>query len=501
MSSYLLAIDQGTTSSRAILFDENLNVVNISQQEIENYFPEPGWVEMDANEIWTSVEYVCTNVVNKAKINVDDIKAIGITNQRETTIVWDRKTGLPVYDALVWQSRQSADLCQKVIEAGYEEIIKRKTGLKIDPYFSASKIRWILDHIENGQQRAENGELMFGTVDSWLVYKLTGKKVHISDVSNASRTMLMNIDTLAWDDELLGYWNIPRAILPEIKDSSEIYGYTEMFGTELPIAAVCGDQQSALFGQMCFESGTCKNTYGTGCFLLFNTAEKRIESNSGLVTSVGWKIGEEVNYVLEGSVFVAGAAIQWLRDGLKLIANAKDTQAIAEGLLSTDGVYVVPAFTGLGAPYWNQSARGAIFGLTRGTTTEHLVRATLESLAYQSYDIIEAMEKDTGLPIKSLKVDGGACRNDYLMQFQSDLIRTEIVRPFNFETTALGAAMLAGLAVKLFDNKQQLKDKYLIEKRFNPELDEKEAKELIHGWKKAVKATMEFQEGINYAVQ
>jgi len=492
MSGYLLAIDQGTTSSRAILFDQDLNVVNISQQEIENYFPEPGWVEMDGNEIWTSVEYVCTNVVNKARVNVDDIKAIGITNQRETTIIWDRKTGLPVYDALVWQSRQSAELCEQVEKAGYGELIKNKTGLKIDPYFSASKIRWILDHIPNGQQRAEAGELMFGTVDSWLVYKLTNKEQHITDVSNASRTMLMNIDTMAWDDELLSIWNIPRAILPEIKDSSEIYGYSEMFGNHLPIAAVCGDQQSALFGQMCFESGTCKNTYGTGCFLLFNTGSQRITSNSGLVTTVGWKIGKEIVYVLEGSVFVAGAAIQWLRDGLKLISNAKDTQAIAEGLISSDGVYVVPAFTGLGAPYWNQSARGAIFGLTRGTTTNHLVRSTLESLAYQSFDIIEAMEKDTGLPIKSLKVDGGACRNDYLMQFQSDLIRTEIARPYNFETTALGAAMLAGLAVKMFENKEQLKDKYIIEKQFQPEMDKEDVDELIKGWKKAVRATMEF---------
>ncbi len=492
MSKYVLSIDQGTTSSRAILFDENLQIVSISQQEIPNSFPEAGWVQMDGNEIYSSVELVCAQAVNKAKINVDDIVSIGITNQRETTLIWDKKTGLPVYDALVWQSRQTADLCQEVIDKGYSKLIGEKTGLPIDPYFSASKIRWILDHIEDGQTRAENGELMFGTVDSWLVYKLTNRKVHITDVTNASRTMLMNLDTLSWDKELLDIWNIPECILPTIKDSSEVYGYTEMFGTHLPIAAVAGDQQSALFGQMCFDEGNCKNTYGTGCFLLFNTGSKRVNSSSGLVSTVGWKIKDEVVYALEGSVFVAGAAIQWLRDGLKLIEKAGDTQKIAESLDDSQGVYVVPAFTGLGAPYWKQSARGAIFGLTRGTTANHLVRATLESLAYQSYDIIEAMEKDTSTKVSSLQVDGGACRNDYLMQMQSDLINADILRPVNFETTALGAAMLAGLAVGLFNDKNDLRSKFVVERRFEPKLNQNEVKQLISGWKRAVKATIEF---------
>ncbi|MBQ6655371.1 MAG: glycerol kinase GlpK [Erysipelotrichaceae bacterium] len=492
MSNYILAIDQGTTSSRAIIFDDALKIVAVSQQEIPNQFPKPGWVEMDGHEIFTSVEFVCLNVVQKAGINVSDIKAIGITNQRETTIVWDKKTGLPVYSALVWQSRQSADLCEKVIRAGHADLIRKKTGLPVDPYFSASKIRWILDNIENGQQRAENGELMFGTVDSWLVYKLTGHQVHVTDVTNASRTMLMNIDTLQWDEELLHIWNIPEGMLPQIKASSEVYGYSSLFGTQIPIAGLAGDQQSALFGQMCFDEGQCKNTYGTGCFLLFNTGNKRVESKNGLVTTVGWKIGDEVVYALEGSVFVAGAAIQWLRDGLKLISRASESREIAESLKDSDGVYVVPAFTGLGAPYWDQHARGAIFGLTRGTTTAHLIRATLESLAYQSYDVIEAMENDTGMLISTLQVDGGACLNDYLMQFQSDLLQTSILRPVNFETTALGAAMLAGLAVGLFSDKNELRKHYEVERYFEPVQSAKQVQDLIAGWKKAIKATMEF---------
>ena len=493
MANYILAIDQGTTSSRAMVIDEDLNIVSVFQQEIPNSFPYPGWVQMDANEIWTSVEFVCLKAVEMAKVDIDDIKCIGITNQRETTIIWDKKTGLPVYDALVWQSRQTASLCDEVASKGYEEIIKDKTGLKIDPYFSASKIRWILDNIENGQERAEKGELLFGTVDSWLVYKLTGGKVHITDVTNASRTMLMNINTLNWDKELLDIWNIPEVILPEIKDSAEVYGYTELFGQKMPIAAVCGDQQSALFGQMCFDKGQCKNTYGTGCFMLFNTGDKPIKSKYGLVTSVGWKIGSEVVYVLEGSVFVAGAAIQWLRDGLKLIDSAGECDKIARSLEDSGGVYVVPAFTGMGAPYWQQNVRGAIFGLTRGTTTDHLVRATLESLAYQSYDVIEAMQNDTGLPLKALQVDGGACRNNYLMQFQADLLQSEIVRPVNFETTALGAAMLAALAVGIFKDKNQLRDKYSVERVFKPQQSKQDIETLVEGWKKAVESTIMFK--------
>ncbi len=492
MSKYILAIDQGTTSSRAMIIDDNLQIISISQQEVANTFPKPGWVQMSASEIWTSVQYVCLNAVEKAKINVNDIKAVGITNQRETTIVWDKKTGLPVYDALVWQSRQTNELCEKAVRAGYTDVVKRKTGLPIDPYFSSSKIRWILDNIENGQKRAENEELLFGTVDSWLVYKLTGGSVHITDVSNASRTMLMNLDTLKWDQELLDIWNVPKCMLPKIKDSSEVYGYTNLFGTKLPIAACIGDQQSALFGQMCFEKGQCKNTYGTGCFLLFNTGDKRVESKNGLVTTVGWKIKDEIIYALEGSVFVAGAAIQWLRDGLKVISKASETERIAYELESTDGVYVVPAFTGLGAPYWDKNAKGAIFGLTRGTTTKHIIKATLESLAYQTYDLIEAMQQDTDITITALQVDGGACRNNYLMQFQSDLLQTRIVRPVNFETTALGAAMLAGLATGIFADKNDLIDKYKVEQKFEPYLNSMQVLKLIQGWKKAVKATMEF---------
>ncbi len=493
MSSYILAIDQGTTSSRAIIFDDDLQIVAIAQQDIPNIFPQPGWVEMDANLIWSSVQQVCQDVLKKSKLANTDIKAIGITNQRETTIVWNRKTGIPVYNALVWQSRQTADLCESVRRKGYESMIQEKTGLTIDPYFSASKIRWILDNTENGQLTAAEGNLMFGTVDSWLVYKMTGGKVHITDVSNASRTMLMNIDSLSWDEDLLQIWNIPESMLPQIKDSSEVYGYTDLLGCQTPICSVIGDQQAALFGQMCFEPGQCKNTYGTGCFLLFNTGKTRINSRNGLVTTVGWKIGEEVNYVLEGSVFVAGAAIQWLRDGLKIIQTAGESEQMANEVIDSGGVYVVPAFTGLGAPYWDQEAKGAVFGLTRGTTTKHLVRATLESLAYQTYDVIEALEQDTGMRLKGLQVDGGACRNNYLMQFQADILQTDIIRPVNFETTALGACMLAGLAVNIFSSEKELKKKYIKDKEFVPKMSIMHQGRLIQGWKKAVRATMEFK--------
>ena len=400
MSSYILSIDQGTTSSRAIVFDEKLQIVGVAQKEIPNFFPKPGWVEMDANDIYQSVIDVVKEVLIKTRIMPVEIKGIGITNQRETTIVWDKKTGKPVYNALVWQSRQSNDLCEQVIRAGHSNYIKEKTGLPVDPYFSASKIRWILDHIDEGQQRAIAGELMFGTVDSWLVYKLSNGRTHITDVSNASRTMLMDIDKLCWDKKLLDIWNIPEVMLPEIKESSTIYDYTDFLETEIPIASVIGDQQSALFGQMCFEEGQCKNTYGTGCFLLFNTGKKRVNSKNGLVSTIAWKIGDEVYYALEGSVFVAGSAIQWLRDGLKLIETAPESEERAARVPDSGGVYVVPAFTGLGAPYWDQNARGAIFGLTRGTTRSHLIRATLESLAYQTFVVIEALENDTNITLK-----------------------------------------------------------------------------------------------------
>lgn len=492
MAKYILAIDQGTTSSRAMIIDENLNIVSSFQQEVANTFPHPGWVLMDGYEIWVSVEYVCIKAVEKARINIQDIAAIGITNQRETTIVWDKKTGLPVYDALVWQSRQSAGICEEISKKGYGPLIKETTGLTVDPYFSASKIRWILDNIEDGDERAKKGELLFGTVDSWLVYKLTKGKVHVTDVTNASRTMLMNLKTLDWDDKMLQIFNIDRSMLPKICDSSQIYGYTDLLGVQIPICSICGDQQSALFGQMCFEKGQCKNTYGTGCFLLFNAGNEPIYSKYDLITSVGWKIKDEVVYVLEGSVFVAGAAIQWLRDGLKVIDNAAQTETIAKSLSDSAGVYVVPAFTGLGAPYWSQNTRGAIFGLTRGTTTNHIIRATLESLAYQSYDVIEAMQKDTNTKITSLQVDGGASNNDYLMQFQADILQTEIARPSNFETTALGAAMLAGLSSGLFKDKKDLLSKKEIDKVYQPQLDKNTVNDLIEGWKKAINSVLMF---------
>ena len=492
MAKYILAIDQGTTSSRAMIIDENLNIVSSFQQEVANTFPHPGWVLMDGYEIWVSVEYVCIKAVEKARINIQDIAAIGITNQRETTIVWDKKTGLPVYDALVWQSRQSAGICEEISKKGYGPLIKETTGLTVDPYFSASKIRWILDNIEDGDERAKKGELLFGTVDSWLVYKLTKGKVHVTDVTNASRTMLMNLKTLDWDDKMLQIFNIDRSMLPKICDSSQIYGYTDLLGVQIPICSICGDQQSALFGQMCFDKGQCKNTYGTGCFLLFNAGNEPIYSKYDLITSVGWKIKDEVVYVLEGSVFVAGAAIQWLRDGLKVIDNAAQTETIAKSLSDSAGVYVVPAFTGLGAPYWSQNTRGAIFGLTRGTTTNHIIRATLESLAYQSYDVIEAMQKDTNTRITSLQVDGGASNNDYLMQFQADILQTEIARPSNFETTALGAAMLAGLSSGLFKDKKDLLSKKEIDKVYQPQLDKNTVNDLIEGWKKAINSVLMF---------
>ena len=492
MAKYILAIDQGTTSSRAMIIDENLNIVSSFQQEVANTFPHPGWVLMDGYEIWVSVEYVCIKAVEKARINIQDIAAIGITNQRETTIVWDKKTGLPVYDALVWQSRQSAGICEEISKKGYGPLIKETTGLTVDPYFSASKIRWILDNIEDGDERAKKGELLFGTVDSWLVYKLTKGKVHVTDVTNASRTMLMNLKTLDWDDKMLQIFNIDRSMLPKICDSSQISGYTDLLGVQIPICSICGDQQSALFGQMCFDKGQCKNTYGTGCFLLFNAGNEPIYSKYDLITSVGWKIKDEVVYVLEGSVFVAGAAIQWLRDGLKVIDNAAQTETIAKSLSDSAGVYVVPAFTGLGAPYWSQNSRGAIFGLTRGTTTNHIIRATLESLAYQSYDVIEAMQKDTNTKITSLQVDGGASNNDYLMQFQADILQTEIARPSNFETTALGAAMLAGLSSGLFKDKKDLLSKKEIDKVYQPQLDKNTVNELIEGWKKAINSVLMF---------
>ena len=494
MEKYILSIDQGTTSTRAILFDKQGNLRATAQRECENFYPLPSWVEQNANTIWSSTVGVISEVVAAANLKMEDVAAIGITNQRETTIIWDRETGQPIDMAIVWQSRQSDSYCQAMKQKGLEPLFFEKTGLVLDPYFSASKIRYILDHVKGAQERAERGELCFGTVDSFLIWKLTGGKVHVTDVSNASRTLLMNLHTLDYDDELLALWNIPRVLLPEIKDSSCVYGRSDasLFGVEIPIAAAVGDQQAALFGQTCYQAGSVKNTYGTGCFLLMNTGDQIIHSKHGLLSCVGWKINQEVNYVLEGSVFVAGAAIQWLRDGLKIIQHSSETNQRAKAVESSDGVYVVPAFTGMGAPYWLPSCKGAMFGLTRGTTQEHIIRATLESLAYQTQDVLQAMQKDANIELAALKVDGGASKNDFLMQFQSDISNCQVERALISETTALGAACLAGLAVGFWQDKQEIIDNFKSGSRFKPQIDQEERERLLNGWHKAVEATMKF---------
>lgn len=492
---YLLAIDQGTTSSRAMIFDENINVVAIAQKEIESYYPKPGWVEQNADEIYASVIAVIFEALTKAGLRMNQINAIGITNQRETTVIWDKDNGKPVYFALVWQSRQTNDICERVRAQNVEAIIKAKTGLVIDSYFSASKIRWVLDKIPDGQRKAENGELMFGTIDTWLVYKLTNHNVHVTDVSNASRTLLMDINSLKWDDELLSFWNIPKAILPEIKSTSEVYGLTatEIVNAEVPIAALVGDQQASLFGQACFNAGDVKNTYGTGCFLLMNIGDKVKMSLNGLVTTVAWQLKDQICYALEGSVFVAGAAIQWLRDGIKIIGNATESEQMAKEVSDNGGVYVVPSFVGMGAPYWDADVKGAMFGITRGTTKAHLVRATLESLAYQTYDVLKAMESDTGFDVKLLKVDGGASRNNFLMQFQADILQANIKRAMVNETTALGAAFLAGLAVGVWESIDEIKEKWKNDIEFTPIMDQAESDKLLQSWHKAVNATRIFK--------
>lgn len=493
MDTYIMAIDQGTTSTRAILFDHDSNLVAMAQKEIENYYPHPGWVEQNANEIWANTVGVMFEVLAKSGIKDTQIAAIGITNQRETTVVWDKETGQPIAFGIVWQSRQSNSYIEDLKAQGKEEWIKKKTGLLLDPYFSASKIRFLLDHNEGAQARSEKGELLFGTMDTWLVWKLTQGEKHVSDVSNASRTMLMNLETLEYDDELLALWNIPRCMLPEIRDTSEVYGTTKgLFDHPIPIASMVGDQQAALFGQTCFQAGDVKNTYGTGCFLLMNTKDQIIASSHGLITCVGWRIGKEVNYVLEGSVFVAGAAIQWLRDGLKFIRESKESEQRAKEVESSDGVYVVPSFTGLGAPYWNAQASGAMFGLTRGTTQEHIIRATLESLAYQTYDVIMAMREDSGLPLHTLQVDGGASRNQFLMQFQADLLKCDVKQSLVSETTALGAAYLAGLAVGYWKDKDEIKQHFQIGQCFTPHMDEEKRQERLQGWEKAIASVLRF---------
>ena len=491
---YILAIDQGTTSSRAILFNKRGEIAASAQKEFPQYFPKPGWVEQDANEIWLSVMSVYMEVLVKGKVSPEEIAAIGITNQRETAIVWDKKTGEPIYHAVVWQSRQTAEICKQLAEDGKEQMIREKTGLLIDPYFSATKVKWILDHVEGARERAQDGELLFGTVDSFLIYKMTGGKVHATDYSNASRTLLYNIYDLDWDQELLDLFEIPRAMLPQVLPSSGSFGMTDgkFFETGIPIMGVAGDQQAALFGQTCFEPGMAKNTYGTGCFMLMNTGEKPAKSEHGMLTTIAWGIDGKVEYALEGSVFVAGSAIQWLRDGLKMIESAPQSEEVAKEAQDSDGVYVVPAFVGLGAPYWKPEAKGAVFGLTRGTTRAHFVRATLDSLAYQSFDIIEAMTLDSGIELQKLKVDGGAVSNDLLMQFQSDILGVPVERPMISETTALGAAYLAGLAAGFFQSKEELRANYLVDRTFVPQISAQRRKELLEGWKRAVRATCEF---------
>jgi glycerol kinase len=494
--SYILSIDQGTTSSRAILFDENGQICQSKQKEFTQLFPKPGWVEHDANEIWLSVQSVITALFSESDIDPEQIAAIGITNQRETTVVWDRHTGRPIYHAIVWQSRQTSEICDQLKEDGYTEMIRSKTGLIIDAYFSATKVKWILDHVEGAREKATRGDLLFGTIDSWLIWKLTGGKTHVTDYTNASRTMLYNIYELQWDEELLALFQIPSAMLPDVRSSSEIYGYTSdpiFFGRTIPIAGAAGDQQAALFGQACYEEGMAKNTYGTGCFMLMNTGKKAIPSKSGLLTTMACGIRCDIEYALEGSVFVAGSAIQWLRDGLRMLKNASESEAYASKVASTDGVYVVPAFVGLGTPYWDSDVRGAVFGLTRGTEKEHFIRATLESLAYQSKDVLTAMEEDSGLKLSALRVDGGASGNRFLMQFQSDILGTSVERPEVFETTALGAAYLAGLAIGYWKDKQEIASKWQLANRFEPEMSTDVRDKLYGGWQAAVRAAIAFK--------
>ena len=491
MSKYVMAMDSGTTSNRCILFDKAGNICSVAQKEFTQFFPQPGWVEHDAGEIWQSQLSVARHAMQKIGATFEDIVSIGITNQRETTIVWDKLTGQPVCHAIVWQCRRTSDAAEELKKEGLEESFRKKTGLIIDPYFSATKLQWILHHMPNAQERAEKGELLFGTVDTWLIWKLTKGKVHVTDYSNASRTMLFNINTLDWDDEILQKLNIPRCMLPEVKPSSCVYGESdpEFFGGPIKIAGAGGDQQCALFGQTCFDSGEAKNTYGTGCFMLMNTGEKPVFSKNGLLTTIAWGIDGKVNYALEGSVYVAGAAIQWLRDELRVIDSSADSEYFATRVKNTNGCYVVPAFTGLGAPYWDPFARGVITGLTRGVNKYHIIRATLESLAFQTNDVLRAMEKDSNIHLSSLKVDGGACKNNFLMQFQSDIIDAPVHRPKCVETTAMGAAYLAGLATGFWKDKEDVKKNWQIDKEFHPEMRAEQREEEIRGWNQAVKAT------------
>lgn len=493
---YIMAIDEGTTSTRTIIFDHAGQKVADAQKEFPQYFPEPGWVEHNANEIWNAVLSTIANAFINSGIHPTQIAGIGITNQRETTVIWDKQTGLPIYNAIVWQSRQTNEIAQRLIDEGYSEMIHAKTGLLIDAYFSATKIRWILDHVEGAQERAQRGELLFGTIDTWLTWKLTDGAAHVTDYTNASRTMLFNIHDLTWDEDILKLLNIPKKILPEVKSNSEIYGHTasyHFYGSSAPIAGLVGDQQAALFGQLALEDGTVKNTYGTGSFIVMNTGEKPVLSQNNLLTTVGYALDGKVNYALEGSVFVSGSALQWLRDSMEILESAPDSEQAAYKSTSHDEVYVVPAFTGLGAPYWDSEARGAVFGLTRGTTKNDFIKATLQSLAYQTRDVVDTMEKDTGIKIPTLRVDGGAAKNNYLLQFQADILDTPIERAANLETTALGAAFLAGLAVGYWQDTTELKTIFAVGQRFEPQMSAKRREDSYAGWQNAVAATRIFK--------
>ncbi len=492
MNQYILSLDQGTTSSRAIIFNQQGAIIAVAQKEFTQIFPQPGWVEHDPNEIWSTQLGVAAEAISQAGLLVENITAIGITNQRETTVVWERATGKPVYNAIVWQDRRTASFCDELKRKQLDKIIQQKTGLVVDAYFSATKVKWILDNVAGARAKADKGELCFGTIDTWLLWNLTKGQIHATDVSNASRTMLCNIHTLQWDGELEKIFTIPGNMLPQIRSSSEVYGHTQniLSAKNIPIAGIAGDQQSALFGQLCTQPGMVKNTYGTGCFMLMNTGEKPVTSSNNLLTTVAWKVNGITQYALEGSVFIAGAVVQWLRDGLGIINKSADVEALAAKVETNDGVYVVPAFTGLGAPHWNQDARGTIVGLTRGSTAAHIARAALESIAYQTMDVLKAMEADSGISIKELRVDGGATANDLLMQFQSDILNTKVLRPTITETTALGAAYLAGLAVGYWTSIEDIQQQWQIDKTFAPSMDEAKRNELTAGWQRAVHTTI-----------
>lgn len=490
--SYIIVIDQGTTSTRTIIFNEHAKVMSMAQKEITQYYPKSGWVNHDANEIWVSVLSTMAQALKQQSISIEDVSAIGITNQRETTVVWDKKTGNPIYHAIVWQSRQTQELCDELIKGGHEKTIKEKTGLVVDPYFSATKIKWILDNVQDAKEKALNNDLMFGTIDTWLIYKFTDG-IHVTDHSNASRTMLYNMNTLDWDDQLLNVFDIPKSMMPEIKNSMDDFGYTKAFhtfGKSIPIYGVAGDQQAALFGQQAFEKGMIKNTYGTGCFILMNTGDKPVTSENGLLTTIAWVIDGKPTYALEGSVFVGGSAVQWLRDGLHLVDNASETEALANSLFTNEGVYMVPAFVGLGTPYWDTSAKGAIYGLTRGTDERHLARAALESIAYQSKDVIDIMIKESKIDLKVLKVDGGATANRFLMQFQADILNVDVIRPEILETTALGAFYLAAMKSQIIQNMSHLKQYDQVNSKFKPNMNDKDRQKNLSGWKEAISRTM-----------